>query len=103
MSDAAAAVELYVYFHAPQAAAPAVQAAFERLRAELLECQPELDVRLLRRPEVTDGAQTWMEVYRRPGGLGAELEQRIAVTAASAYAGVPIGQRHTERFVACAW
>jgi Domain of unknown function (DUF4936) len=103
VNPAATAVELYVYFHAPPAAAPAVQSAFERLRTDLAEHDPDLEVRLLRRPEVSDGAQTWMEVYRRPGGLAAELERRIASVAERAFDGLPIGPRHVERFIACAW
>lgn len=101
MSEPAAAVELYLYYRAPATAAAAVLAAFERLRDALATTQPDLAARLLRRPELTDGAHTWMETYRREGGIDAALEARIEAAAVVAFAMVPIGARHLEHFTAC--
>lgn len=97
------AVEIYLYYRAPEIAADAVLAAFERLQDALGMAQPGLEARLLRRPELTEGAQTWMETYRCAGGVDAALEARIEAAASLAFDGVPIGTRHRERFIACAW
>ena len=102
MSEPAAAVEVYLYYRAPVASAAAVLAAFERLRAALATTQPDLSLRLLRRPEPTDGAHTWMETYRREGGVDPALEAQIEAAAGVAFNAVPIGARHLERFIACA-
>lgn len=101
MSESAATVEVYLYYRAPVAAAAAVLAAFERLRSVLATTQPDLAARLLRRPELTEGAHTWMETYRREGGIDAALEARIEAAAVVAFDAVPIGARHLERFTAC--
>jgi hypothetical protein len=98
----APAVELYLYYRAPVAEAAAVQAGFGRLRQALRDSGPGLDSRLLRRPEPRAGEHTWMEIHVRAGGIDAMLEAQIEAAAANAFAGVPIGPRQRERFIACA-
>jgi hypothetical protein len=88
--------ELYVYYRVPAEAALAalaeVQAAQNRLRQTL----PGLETGLLKRPDVKDGLQTWMEIYRHPDGLdGAQQEQLQTWLAA-----LP-SQRASERHVEC--
>jgi hypothetical protein len=97
------AVEIYVYYRAPEAAAEAVLAAFARLQRALDTTPPGLEARLLRRPELVEGEQTWMEIYRCEDGVDAALEAHIEAAASAAFDGVSIGARHRERFIACVW
>ena len=96
-------VEVYLYYRAPETAAADVLAAFARLQHALGQARPDLEPRLLRRPERIDGAQTWMEIYRCERGVDGALEALIEAAATVAFDGVPIGSRHRERFIACAW
>ena len=98
--------ELFIYYRSSvdrQAeVAEAVHAFQTRLRAR----HPQLQARLLRRPEVRDGRLTWMETYsiptmHSPDGVSAELQQDIEAEAAT-LAGCIDGVRHTEMFLACA-
>jgi hypothetical protein len=56
----------------------------------------------MRRPEEKDGMQTWMELYRHPGGLSPELEAEIARAAEAVQRDWIDGPRHVEVFVPCA-
>ncbi|MEN9544133.1 MAG: hypothetical protein RLZZ598_966 [Pseudomonadota bacterium] len=98
----AAAVELYLYYRAPITEAAAVRAGFGRLQQALREQMPGLNSRLLRRPEPHDAAHTWMEIHVHAVGIDAPREAAIEAAALIAFAGVSIGPRHRERFIACA-
>lgn len=97
--------ELFVYYRARCSDASALQAAVFAFQAQLIVCYPWLRARLLRRPEETDGEQTWMESYatdpqREPAGISEELQAEIA-RRAGATADWVRGSRHTEVFLTC--
>ncbi len=77
---------LYVYYRVPEADAAEALAAFRAARGASDE------PRLMRRPDATQGLQTWMEVYDSAAG---EAEARIA----AAMAVWVSGERHREHFV----
>jgi hypothetical protein len=95
-------MDLYIYYRVPAAHTsrlrPLVQAMQQRLANE-----SGIVGQLKRRPEETDGRQTWMEVYAAvPDGFNAALERAVAEAGLS---GMIEGNRHTEIFVdlsACA-
>jgi len=68
-----------------------------------------LQARLLRRPEMVEEQQTWMETYRFGAtppdqpvrGVDAALQAAIELAALRLSRFVP-GPRHTERFIPCA-
>lgn len=95
--------ELFVYYRAEPAQAPALSGAVQAAQAGLRADWPGLEARLLRRPEpAADGRETWMEAYRRPpGGVDASLEAAIEARLGAVLAalpGRPPGPRHAERF-----
>ena len=97
--------ELFVYYRARCSDAPALQAAVFAFQEQLTVCYPSLRTRLLRRPEETDGEQTWMESYatdpqREPAGISEELQAEID-RRAGAVAHWVSGRRHTEVFLTC--
>jgi hypothetical protein len=91
------AAVLYVYYkvaldeHARFAQRVRICQADLRLRWAGLEAE------LLQRPEASDGKETWMEAYRYPQGISAELQAAIHQAAVDAELPMP---RHTERFIA---
>ena len=98
--------ELFIYYRLDVADAPAAQAAVAVFQAGLLARYPWLRARLLRRPNATDGHETWMETYAADPALNstgitpevtAQIEQAAAVLAPFLR-----GVRHTEVFLACA-
>ncbi len=92
--------ELYVYYRVVPDRTEAARAAVQRLFDQLRREQPELTMRLLRRPpEAGQAAPTWMEVYALPGaGIDDALQERIGVLAARALRHLLEGERHTEVF-----
>ena len=68
--------ELFVYYRAPPQDAAALQAAVRHMQTGLTRQHRGLSARLLRRPEVRDGLDTWMEAYAWPAG------ERTLVTSA---------------------
>lgn len=57
----------------------------------------DLEIEMMQRPEVSgDGLETWMEVYRYPGGITAEIIAKI--TASAQESGLPLA-RKVEIFV----
>lgn len=99
-----AARELFIYYRAKPADAPALQAQVLAFQQRLAALHPGLVTRLLRRPETVDGWQTWMETYARPAhpeGVSEAIEQDIARLAATAGA-LTGAARHVEVFRACA-
>lgn len=98
--------ELFIYYRLDVADAPAAQAAVTVFQTGLRARHPWLKARLLRRPNATDGQETWMETYAADPALNstgitptiaAQIEQ-----AAAALAPWLRGVRHTEVFLACA-
>lgn len=96
--------ELFVYYRAAPEHADALAAAVHALQARLCAELPGLSARLLRRPDLRDGLQTWMEVYALPVAADAPaLAAAIEQVATGALAPWLTGPRHVEYFVACAW
>lgn len=91
-------MDCYVYFKTPQAQSAQVlqeQALWQQAIAAQLGYQGKLQ----RRPEIRDGLQTWMEVYRDvPPDFPARLSALLASQPLPLLNSVP---RHQELFVDC--
>ena len=97
--------ELFIYYRARTDNAGVLQAAALALQADLRRQHPDLQARLLRRPEAADGMHTWMEIYAapaRPQGICESLQREIETAAQAQLASLINGHRHIESFVACA-
>ena len=97
--------ELFVYYRVPVEDAVAARAQVQALHTELRTIAPDLNARLLHRPDEADGQQTWMETYAldpraEPIGIGADLQAEIEARAARLVTKIA-GSRHVEAFVAC--
>ena len=88
--------ELYVYWKTaqPEAAVEIVRIAQDALRA----ADTSLQARLLWREPREARPATLMEIYRRDGGIDAELQARIERTLAAATRDLLDGTRHVEVF-----
>jgi hypothetical protein len=89
------ALDLYVYYRVREADAPALHGKVRAMQAALAD-QHGVAGQLKRRPQASDGLQTWMEVYAatEPGFLD-------ALDAAASQAGLSTyidGARHAEVF-----
>ena len=64
-----------------------------RRMAETLKIQyRDLEIEMMQRPEVSsDGLETWMEVYRYPGGITSEMIAKIAMSAQES--GLPLARK----------
>ena len=64
-----------------------------RRMAETLKIQyRDLEIEMMQRPEVSsDGLETWMEVYRYPGGITSEIIAKIAMSAQES--GLPLARK----------
>ncbi len=64
-----------------------------RRMAETLKIQyRDLKIEMMQRPEVSsDGLETWMEVYRYPGGITSEMIAKIAMSAQES--GLPLARK----------
>jgi len=93
--------ELYVYYRVREAEAAAAQRDIESLQAELRAGHVGLDARLLRRPDASNGLQTWMEIYARPTDpLGVDEKLQAEIEARAVNRGKHLeGPRHVEVFV----
>ena len=88
---------LFVYYKVPLAEHAACLTRVTRLQAALQAQWPALAMEILQRPEPSaEGLETWMEVYRHPGGVNAEISAAIAQQALAL--GLP-AKRATEMFV----
>lgn len=86
-------MDIYVYYRVRSEQAPALQILVCTMQSKL-GGRP----RLMRRPEIQDGLQTWMEVYV---DVPESFEARLAEAVHSAELATMIeGERHTERFIA---
>ena len=91
------AAALYVYYKVEPAQHAALAPRVRRFQADLSARWPGLTADLMQRPEVTNGMETWMEIYRHARGLTPELVAAIGQAALDAALPEP---RHTERFIA---
>lgn len=95
--------ELFIYYRVAAGDAEAVMAAVRGMQARLCAERPGLRARLLHRPELRDGLQTWMEVYALAPGDAVDAAALAIERAAERTLGAWLaGPRHVERFVACA-
>ena len=95
--------ELFVYYRIRAGDAIAALAAVTSIQNQLRQRHPLLNARLLWRPEVQGGAQTWMEIYamnspQSEGGITEALQREIG-DMAEQMAPYIDGQRHVEAFV----
>ena len=93
--------ELYVYYRVRTADAAAARRDIEALQEGLRATHAGLEARLLRRPQASDGLETWMEVYARPSdaaGVSEALQADIEARAAGCRTHLE-GPRHVEVFV----
>lgn len=98
--------ELFIYYRVAVGNLTAASAAIGAWQSQLRRLHPTLTTRLLRRPETTDGHETWMEIYATDPmidatGVTPELQAEIEV-GAIALSGLIAGPRHTEVFLSCA-
>jgi hypothetical protein len=93
-----AGCELYVYYRVPAAQAAAAAQEVLSVQQGLVRQWPALEARLLRKADDPAGPVTWMEVYRHPLGLDADLLARLGAVLADVPSG-RTGPRHEEHFV----
>ena len=77
-------------------------AAVQQMQAQLCNACPGLQARLLRRPDLREGLQTWMEAYRLPAQANAVAMAAAIERAAESVQAHLSGARHVEHFIACA-
>jgi len=94
--------ELFIYYRAEPARVEAVAGAVQQMQAQLCDAHPGLQARLLRRPDVRDGLQTWMEIYRLPEGTSPVALAAAIERAAESLQAQLTGRRHVEHFAECA-
>lgn len=100
--------ELFIYYRLRSIDAEAGRSLVLEFQAQLRTQYPQLNARLLHRPNASSGADeppTWMEIYstdpmREPAGVTAELQSVIEARAA-VLGPLLDGPRHTEVFTAC--
>ncbi len=88
-------VDLYIYYRVREEHAGALAPRVRAMQAALLASHGVAG-RLLRRPDASDGLQTWMEVYPASGS-GFEAALALALSDA-ALPDLIDGQRHLEVF-----
>lgn len=83
--------DLFVYYKAQAGDATTIERHVARLQATL-----DVSASLHRRPEISDGLHTWMEIYRAiPAAFAVRL---AAAVAGSELPGLIVGERHCEFF-----
>jgi hypothetical protein len=96
-------LELFIYYRVAPGDAQALRSAVRTMQSRLCAERPGLRARLLHRPDLRDGLQTWMEIYALAPGDDVEAAalaiERGAERTLGAWLASP---RHVERFVACA-
>jgi hypothetical protein len=98
---ATAGHELFIYYRARPEDAQALADAALQMQRHLCDACPGLIARLLCRPELRDGLNTWMETYALPTGLEVVPVAAAIERAAQSLAMWQVGTRHSEHFVAC--
>jgi hypothetical protein len=71
------------------------------MQRQLCIACPGLRARLLGRPELRDGMNTWMETYALPEGFAPEPVGAAIERAAQVLGDWIVGPRRVEHFVAC--
>ena len=95
-------MDIYVYYRVPLANASILQPRLQAMQQSLAE-QHKISCHLKRRPELSEGCQTWMEVYQQVP----EDFASVLASAVDSHDLIPLiaGERHVETFVdieACA-
>ncbi|MYM84268.1 DUF4936 family protein [Duganella sp. FT50W] len=89
-------MDLYIYYKVKQADAASLLAAVVTMQTSLAQ-RHGVACQLKRRPETSEGLQTWMEVYAAtPEGFAAALQQAVAEADVDQFT---TGLRHTEAFM----
>ena len=60
---------LYVYYKVPALERTATRNALDQYREKITKDIPRLELALMKRPELKDGVETWMEIYTHPDGI----------------------------------
>lgn len=97
--------ELFIYYRVTESHEAALRQAACDMQAALRAAHPGLEARLLRRPKAQDHQHTWMEAYAMPHCSDAAAFDSLAAaieTAAQALRPWLAGERHAEKFIACA-
>ncbi|HWH75134.1 MAG TPA: DUF4936 family protein [Methylibium sp.] len=94
--------ELFVYYRARPEDAQRLADAVLEMQHHLCRACPGLRARLLGRPELRDGLNTWMETYALPDGLDPVPVGTAIERAAQVLNDWIVGPRRVEHFVACA-
>ena len=87
---------LYVYYKVEPAQHAALRLRVRQFQADLRARWPGLETELMQRPEVSNGLETWMEIYRHGTGLRPDVVVSIDQAALDAALPAP---RHSERFI----
>ncbi len=88
---------LFVYYKLMPSEHEKYRLCIERLQTQVSKFDASLEFTILQRPELgSDGNETWMEVYRHPEGVSAELTEKIHALALAS--GLPT-QRKSELFI----
>lgn len=89
-------MDLYIYYRVPAQHARALQKKITVMQCALRERWP-VTTALKRRPELKEGCETWMEIYRQvPEDFQAALTSAVAQAQVE---DLTDGQRHLEIFV----
>jgi hypothetical protein len=78
LSEGQSVLTLFVYYKLPAAEHAAWQARVQAFCAAASARWPGLSVELMQRPQAdAQGQETWMEVWRQPGGVAAGLAAEL--------------------------
>ena len=89
-------MDLFIYYKVREADAASLRDAVLAMQAQLAE-QFAVTSELKRRPESSDGVQTWMEIYPAvPGNFAGTLDVAVGRAGLSQWI---IGNRHVEAFM----
>lgn len=93
--------ELFIYYRAQADRAEALCREVRAMQDRLRRDHPHLTARLLRRPAVSDGRHTWMEIYACAATAATECTPPLAAIEAEAagLAALIDGPRHVETFI----
>lgn len=89
-------MDLYIYYKVGESDASALYTAVAPMQAQLA-AQFAVTSELKRRPQASEGVQTWMEIYRAvPGNFAATLGEAVQQAGLARWI---VGTRHVEAFV----
>lgn len=93
--------ELFIYYRAQPTDAQRLADAVLEMQRQLCRACPGMRARLLGRPELRDGLNTWMEIYALPEGVDPVQVGAAVERAAQVLSDWIVGTRRVEHFVAC--